>query len=186
MFGAEVHWLKQEWNGLERSGYRDPHGSNKEGKCDNQRRKWWSKFIVAVSVTVHAGILGPKWTVVAANSLMYRPSRYSWSHPARYYQWGMDPKVWTVGFPRNMLTLVSDERRSTFRYCTNQDGGGCFLVTVSYSSSTEKQNLNALTLNIWKNITATTNIKLIALIIVWKVKSMEVCHSIYKYIFLMI
>lgn len=44
----------------ERSGCRGPHGINKEGKCDNQRRKLWSKFIVAVSVTVQAGVLRPK------------------------------------------------------------------------------------------------------------------------------
>lgn len=59
MFGAEVHWLRQESN-TERSGCRGSHGSNKEGKCDNQCRKLWSKFIVAVSVTVQAGVLRPK------------------------------------------------------------------------------------------------------------------------------
>lgn len=44
----------------QRSGCRDPHGGNKEGKCDNQRRKLWSKFTVAVSVTVQTGVLRPK------------------------------------------------------------------------------------------------------------------------------
>lgn len=130
MFGAEVRQLRREWNRLQRSGCRSWYNSSKEGKCDNQRRKLWSKFTAAVPVTVSGGVLRPKWAVMAANSVTYRPSGYNSSHPVHQHQQGMDQKLLTFGLPRNALTLVSGEREGV-RLARTQ--GCCCANTVCVS-----------------------------------------------------
>lgn len=59
--------LGQKWNRLERSGCRGPVTGNKGGKCDNRCRKWWCRFIVAVSVRVQVGVLRPKMNSNGSN-----------------------------------------------------------------------------------------------------------------------